>query len=175
MRCTRRRGVLDPGYDVAAARASAAFHQAFVGGSGDVAFATHADGVDRSATSDLGQVLWTGVLDGHRAADAARVRLEAADLTTPFGLRSLASSHRGFRVDGYHTGAVWPFDTWLGAPHLWPGVVEACATLGGFPELYCVGLDGTLRAHPEACAVQAWTVGAVLAIEDNWDGRAWAV
>ena len=96
------------------------------------------------------------------------------DLATPFGLRTLSSAHPAFRSDGYHTGAVWPFDTWLGAPWLWPGMLEAVERVGGFPELYVVERDGTLRPHPEACAVQAWTVGAVLAARAGWDGRAWA-
>jgi glycogen debranching enzyme len=168
--------VLDDRYHVAAARARAAFFDTFVGASHELpAFARHAGGIDRSITSDLGQVLWSGVLDDTPAVEtAARARLSAPDLATPYGIRSLSTAHVAFREDGYHTGAVWPFDTWLGAPAHWPGVVEACRALGGFPELYVVGVDGTLSAHPESCPVQAWTVGAVLAIGAGWDGRAWA-
>jgi glycogen debranching enzyme len=166
--------VVDRGFAPAAEQTHASFVHAFVDVDRDrVAFARHHRGLDWSVTSDLGQVLWTGVLDGHRAAHAVRRRIDEPDLTTPYGLRSVATTHAAFRPDGYHTGAVWPFDTWLGSPALWPGVVEACGQLDGFPELYVVGRDNELRAHPEACRTQAWTVGAVIAIEAGWDGRAW--
>ena len=128
----------------------------------------------------------TGILDEPPIVRrATHTRLRAPDIRTPLGLRTLAASHHGFRPDGYHTGAVWPFDTWLGAggldavepgsgDELRRGVVDAVNRLGAFPELYVVELDGALRPHPESCEVQAWTAGAVLAIEAGWDGRAWA-
>ena len=172
-----------------AERARSAFMHAFVGTrNAPPAFARHGEEqkLDRSATSDLGHVLWTGILDELPIVRrATHTRLRVPDIRTPFGLRTLAASHDGFRPDGYHTGAVWPFDTWLGAggldtvepgsgDDLRAGVVDAVTRLGAFPELYVVELDGTLRPHPESCEVQAWTVGAVLAIEAGWDGRAWA-
>jgi glycogen debranching enzyme len=128
-------------------------------------FAIH-DGGERAEapTSDLGIVRWTGI---------AEVSLPS-ELVTPHGVRTLAPSHPAFRPDGYHSGAVWPWDTWIGAPQLWRGVVDAVRTLGGYPELYAVDLDGTLRPSPEACTVQGWTFGAVAAIGAGWDGRAWA-
>lgn len=128
-------------------------------------FARHAGGDADAATSDLGVVRWTGIADVPPLPD---------ELTTPYGLRTLAPSHPAFRADGYHTGAVWPWDSWIGAPSVWDGVVDAVRTLGGYPELYVVDLDGTLRPSPEASAVQAWTFGAVTAIAAGWDGRAWA-
>ena len=164
---------LDPGLAVTAERARAVFLSTFVG-EGDVpAFARHRGGMDHGITSDLGHILWTGILDGTPASAATEARLHAPDLLTPFGLRTLSSDHAGFRPDGYHTGAVWPFDSWLGGAVA--GVVEAVERLGGFPELYVVERDGTLRPSAEACAVQAWTVGAVVAIQQGWDGRAWAL
>lgn len=128
-------------------------------------FARHAGGEAHAATSDLGIVRWTGIVADVAVPD---------ELVTPYGLRTLGPSHPAFRVDGYHAGAVWPWDTWIGAPWLWPGVVEAVRTVGGYPELYAVDLDGALRPSPEACTTQAWTFGAVAAIEQGWDGRAWA-
>ena len=127
-------------------------------------------------------------LEARMVDDKVHVGVElrrTPDIRTPFGLRTLAASHHGFRPDGYHTGAVWPFDTWLGAggldtvepgtgDELRAGIVDAVARSGAFPELYVVELDGALRPHPESCEVQAWTVGAVLAIEAGWDGRGWA-
>jgi glycogen debranching enzyme len=184
--------VVDRQFAAAADRARQSFEQHFRDGTGHgathpasrTAFAVHAGGVDRSATSDLGHLLWTGIVDDRAVAD----RLLDDDLLTRFGLRTLSSRHPAFRPDGYHTGAVWPFDSWLGAGGLdavepgrgqpvRAGVVEAVGRLGGYPELYVVDVGGhsvqSVRAHPEACPVQAWTVGAVIAIEAGWDGRAW--
>jgi glycogen debranching enzyme len=187
--------VVDPAYRAAADQARAAFHAHFVVGPDEPpAFALHPRGLDRSATSDMGQVLWTGVLDTGEGAPIARAafrRLLQPDLCTPFGLRTLAATHPAFRPDGYHTGGVWPFDSWLGAGGLDAvepgagddvrhGVVEALTRLQPpagprlFPELYVVERDGELHQSPKACTVQAWTVGAVLAVEAHWDGRAWA-
>jgi glycogen debranching enzyme len=185
--------VVDTGFSDVAVRARAAFVATFLTDPRQPpAFARHPGGLDASVTSDLGQVLWTGVLDDlPAAAGATASRLLAPDLSTPWGLRTLATTHPGFRPDGYHTGAVWAFDTWLGAggldavepgqgASLPAGLVAAVAELGRqageevFPELYVVDADGQVRPHPEACAVQAWTVGAVLAVEAGWDGRAWA-
>src|SRR5205085_2510223 len=96
-----------------------AFMHSFVGTrDAPPAFARHGESqkLDRSVTSDLGHVLWTGILDDLPIVRrATHTRLRAPDVRTPFGLRTLAASHAGFRPDGYHTGAVWPFDTWLGA------------------------------------------------------------
>jgi glycogen debranching enzyme len=183
--------VVDRSYAPVAEAARGAWVSTFAAG-GCPAFAWDGTRLDRSPTSDLGQVLWTGILEaGDRRARAAAGRLLAPDLATPFGLRTLAAGHPGFRPDGYHTGAVWPFDSWLGAAGLdavepgsgagvRSGVVAAVGELSRrrgepvFPELYAVGLDGSLHEHPESCDVQAWTVGAVLAIDAGWDGRAWA-
>ena len=158
-------GVAEPH---AADRAADAFRSTFLPGP---VVAVHGDGdVARLATSDLGIVAWTGVLDDPAPV---RERLLEPDLATPHGLRTLSRTHPAFRPDGYHSGSVWPWDSWLGAPSRWPGVTAAVEAIGGFPELYVVEVDGTLRPSGEACAVQAWTAGAVAAISRGWDGRAW--
>src|SRR5262249_2742034 len=102
-------------FAVAEAAAHAAFTATFVAdtiGRADdnpVALARGAGGLDWSATSDLGQVLWTGIVDRDTAARIA-ARLEQADLATAFGFRTLSRAHVAFSPHGYHTGAVWPFD-----------------------------------------------------------------
>ena len=45
-------------------------------------------------------------------------------------------------------------------------------SLGHHPELYAVTPEGELRDIPIANRVQAWTVGAMIAFDDGWDGRA---
>jgi glycogen debranching enzyme len=137
------------------------------------------DGAGRpvvGAGSQLGWLLWSGALD-----DAER--LTRPDILTPYGVRTLASSEPAFRVDGYHRGAVWPFDNWIAwgglraagrhddAERLRAGVRRALDALGGYPELYAVTPAGELRELPIATRVQAWTLGAAVAFDADWTGR----
>lgn len=129
------------------------------------------------AGSQLGWLLWAGA-----APAGAAERLVAPDVLTPWGLRTLAEGDPRFDPAGYHRGAVWPFDCWIGwgglraaglrdeAERLRRGVLDALDRLGGAPELYAVGPDGP-KPVAIANAVQAWTVGARWALERGWDGR----
>jgi len=134
------------------------------------------------AGSQLGWLLWADALSGGARRRAAE-RLCRPDVLTPWGLRTLSSEHPQFAPDAYHRGAVWPFDSWLGwgglraagrrsdAAGLRRGVLDAIETVGQAPELYAVGPDGP-EPIPVANRVQAWTVGARWALENEWDGRA---
>ncbi|MET0997361.1 MAG: hypothetical protein ABWX73_01490 [Marmoricola sp.] len=134
------------------------------------------------AGSQLGWLLWADALSPEAAHLAAR-RLTSPDLLTAYGVRTLASTHPAFLTEGYHRGAVWPFDSWLcwgglrasgheeAAEQVRQGVRRAVATLGDHPELYAVTPDGALRRIPIANRVQAWTVGAMDAFDHDWDGR----
>lgn len=134
------------------------------------------------AGSQLGWLLWAQALDGP-ASDAAARRLLAPDVLTPFGLRTLSAGHPMFTPHGYHRGAVWPFDSWLGwgglraagypdaAEQVRAGVLDAVARLGRAPELYAVTTAGRLEPVAIANRVQAWTVGAAWALGARWDGR----
>ncbi|MDQ6935239.1 MAG: hypothetical protein M3130_08145 [Actinomycetota bacterium] len=143
------------------------------------------DGADRvvpGAGSQLGWLLWSGALS-EQAAGAAVERLSRPDVHTKYGVRTLSTDHCSFRADGYHRGAVWPFDCWFAwgglrasgahglADQVRDGVRRALAALGRYPELYSVSRSGELAAIPVANRVQAWTVGAALAFETGWDGR----
>jgi len=134
------------------------------------------------AGSQLGWLLWAGVLSGE-ARERAADRLARPDVLTPWGLRTLSAEHPLYAADAYHRGAVWPFDSWLGwgglrvagrraaAEKLRQGVLSAIATLGQAPELFAVGHAGP-EPVPVANRLQAWTVGARWALEHEWDGRA---
>jgi glycogen debranching enzyme len=136
----------------------------------------------KGAGSQLGWLLWAEALDEASAQAAAR-RLCEPDVLTPFGLRTLSARSAQFRVDGYHRGSVWPFDSWLGwgglraqgrqaeAEAVRIGVLEAVERLGGAPEFYEVTRDGELRRAFRANRVQAWTLGAAQALRLGWDGR----
>jgi glycogen debranching enzyme len=102
---------------------------------------------------------------------------------TPFGLRTLSSSSPVFDPQGYHRGTLWPFDCWLGwsglraagreeeAERVRSGVLAALDRLGRAPELYAVTPAGELKPAPSANRVQAWSVGARWALENDWGGR----
>ncbi len=144
-----------------------------------------ADGPVRGAGSQLAWLLWADALEPDVVPDVA-ARLCEPDLLTDYGLRTLSSSSPVFRVDGYHRGTIWPFDSWLGwgglraagrldeAEAVRRGVLSAVEELGGFPELYGVATDGELRRVPAANHVQAWTIGARWALAHGWDARTWA-
>ena len=133
------------------------------------------------AGSQLGWLLWSGALADDVAAAFAD-RLCAPDVLTPYGLRTLSDRHPRFGPQLYHRGSVWPFDSWLGfgglvaagrdteAEIVRAGVLEAIERLGLAPELYAVGPNGP-QLIAKANRVQAWTIGARMALEQRWDGR----
>jgi glycogen debranching enzyme len=132
--------------------------------------------------SQLGWLLWSGALSG-QARDRVADRLCEPDLLTPYGLRTLSSTSPAFDPQHYHRGSVWPFDCWLGwsglraagrhdeAERVRSGVLAALDRLGRAPELYAVTAAGELEPAPTANLVQAWTVGARWALENDWGGR----
>ena len=135
--------------------------------------------------SQLGWLLWSGALEGEQR-DAVGARLSEPDVLTAYGLRTLASTMPTFDPQSYHRGSVWPFDSWLGwgglraagrdedAERVRSGVLAALDELGHAPELYGVSRDGVLEPAHLTNLVQAWTVGARWALENDWDGRpAW--
>jgi glycogen debranching enzyme len=135
----------------------------------------------RGAGSQLGWLLWAGA----PVAGAAE-RLAEPDVLTDYGLRTLSDRHRQFDPQSYHRGSVWPFDSWLGwgglraaghaeaAERVRRGVLAGVERIGHYPELYAV-----TDAGPEVARlsnfVQAWTVGAVWALRNEWDGGAHVV
>ena len=169
----------DAVWDARARELSAAVSQAF----GPDVMALAGDGRPvPGAGSQLGWLLWSGVLEP-AAAGAAADRLCAPDVLTDWGLRTLSAGHAAFDPHAYHRGSVWPFDSWLGwgglraagrereAERVRSGVLSAMERLGRAPELYAVTRDGELERSPLANRVQAWSVGARWALENAWDGR----
>jgi glycogen debranching enzyme len=140
------------------------------------------DRVVEGAGSQLGWLLWADALDD-AARETAAERLCGPDILTAYGLRTLSSESPMFEPHGYHRGTVWPFDSWLGwgglraagrveeAERVRTGVLAALDRLGRSPELYAVSLDGEVEPVALSNRVQAWTVGARWALENEWDGR----
>ncbi|HEX5366547.1 MAG TPA: glycogen debranching N-terminal domain-containing protein [Acidimicrobiales bacterium] len=145
--------------------------------------------------SNVGHLLWTGILDEERAAVLAK-HLVADDLFSGWGVRTLAASMPGYDPLGLHTGAVWPHDTALcvaglvryglvdEAHRLLGAQLEAAAEHGGRPRVLC-GFDrddiGAPVAVPDTCAVRAWSAAApllhlrsILRLDPNVpQGRVW--
>ncbi|MBC3194871.1 hypothetical protein H7X46_27850 [Pseudonocardia sp. C8] len=156
-------------------------------------------------SSNMGHLLDSGILDGPDAAVARRRDLLVAELGRPdllcaAGVRTLASSARGFRPDGYHTGSSWPWDTYVVASGLRRHGARAMAddlcrrimagyrATGHFPEFFSgddepVPHVGDLvvdvtdeQGHPHRICqppqeVQAWTAATVLAVK-RWTAPA---
>lgn len=130
-----------------------------------------------SLTSNIGHLLWSGVLDESEAAATAE-RLLSDELYSGWGVRTLGAREAGYNPLGYHTGTVWPHDNSLIAAGLARyGYTEAAgtiasATLGAapyfefrLPEVFA-GFPSSLTsvpvAYPTASRPQAWAAGAPL-------------
>jgi glycogen debranching enzyme len=155
-----------------------------LGALGPEAMAVEPDGtIVQGAGSQLGWLLWADAVDGP-ARKAAADRLCEPDVLTDRGLRTLSSDSPVFGPGFYHRGSVWPFDSWIGwgslraagrdadAERVRTGVLAALDRLGRAPELYAVTVGGELQPVPLSNRMQAWTVGARWALENQWDGGA---
>src|SRR5205823_12712218 len=63
-----------------------------------------------SMTSNVGHLLWSGIVDEARAAGIVR-RLLRDDMFSGWGVRSMSSEDAGYNPLEYHNGTVWPHDT----------------------------------------------------------------
>jgi glycogen debranching enzyme len=77
------------------------------------ALALDADGGQVDAmSSNMGHLLWSGIVDPPRAARVAE-HLLGPRLFSGWGIRTLAEGEERYNPTGYHTGAVWPFENSL--------------------------------------------------------------
>jgi glycogen debranching enzyme len=77
-----------------------------------------------SLTSNIGHLLWSGIVEERRAAASVR-RLMRDDMFSGWGIRSLSAADAGYNPLEYHTGTIWPHDT---------AIVAAGMRRYGFPE-----------------------------------------
>ena len=63
-----------------------------------------------SVTSNIGHLLWSGIVDERKAAGVVR-RLMRGDLFSGWGIRSMSSDDAGYNPLEYHNGTIWPHDT----------------------------------------------------------------
>ncbi len=142
------------------------------------AVALDADGrqVD-SLTSNIGHLLWSGIVEKSKAKAIAR-HLLGARLFSGWGVRTLAEGEARYNPIGYHVGTVWPFDNsfiaWglrrygfkQEAAAVVAGTMAAAEVFDGrLPEAfggYRRSSTGYPVQYPTACSPQAWSTGAPL-------------
>jgi glycogen debranching enzyme len=141
----------------------------------------YAVGLDRdkkpidALASNMGQCLFTGIVDPDKAARVAE-HLMSPHMYTGWGIRTLASSMGAYNPMSYHNGSVWPHDNALiaaglmrygfveAAQRVAVGLLDAAETFGGrLPELFC-GFDRSEYSqpvpYPTSCSPQAWAAAA---------------
>ena len=132
-----------------------------------------------SLTSNVGHLIGTGLLSADEEAELAR-RLISPQMSSGFGLRTLATTAAGYSALSYHGGSIWPHDTAIvlagmaagghdeGAAVLAEGLLAAAHEFDGrLPELY--GGDARTEVpvpvpYPAACRPQAWSATAAVAV-----------
>ena len=137
-----------------------------------------ADGRPSEAlASNQGHLLWSTAVSSERAG-VIRDSLMSAEMFSGWGIRTLASTERGYNPVGYHLGTVWPHDTALIAVGLrkygfdedftaiFEAMLETAAASEGYrlPELFA-GFSRTdferPVPYPVACRPQAWAAGSI--------------
>jgi glycogen debranching enzyme len=130
-----------------------------------------------SLTSNIGHLLWSGILEESEAATVAELLL-GDELFSGWGVRTMSRSEAGYNPLGYHTGTVWPHDNSLIAAGLTRyGHHGAAATIAGavltaapffehrLPEVFA-GFPRSMTsvpvAFPTASRPQAWAAGTPL-------------
>ncbi len=130
-----------------------------------------------SLTSNIGHLLWSGILSEEEAATTTQQLLDG-QLFSGWGVRTLGSREAGYNPLGYHTGTVWPHESSLiAAGMVRYGHREAANTLAGsvlaaapyfehrLPEVFAGYPSGEVSvpvAYPTASRPQAWAAGAPL-------------
>jgi glycogen debranching enzyme len=70
-----------------------------------------------SLTSNIGHLLWSGILRPERARQVVD-HLMSDSLFTGWGVRTMSSADNGYNPIEYHNGTVWPHDTAIAAEGL---------------------------------------------------------
>jgi len=127
-----------------------------------------------SRCSNMGHLLWSGIVPPERVQDVAD-QLLSESLWSGWGLRTMASDEAAYNPLSYHNGTVWPHDSALAAWGLARhGHVEAARRIAralieaaghfewSLPEVFA-GFARTETpfpiAYPTAARPQAWAAG----------------
>jgi glycogen debranching enzyme len=128
-------------------------------------------------TSNVGHLLWSGIVPPDRAAQLTR-RLMSPEMFTGWGIRTMSARDAGYNPIEYHDGTVWPHDTALvaegmrryghreEASHLALMLVQAADAFDyRLPEVFAGFAreeTGAPVEYPTASRPQAWAAGAPL-------------
>ena len=63
-----------------------------------------------SLTSNIGHLLWSGIVDDDKADDVVRAPDERRSCSRGWGIRTMADGEARYNPIGYHVGTVWPHD-----------------------------------------------------------------
>ncbi|HEU6443460.1 MAG TPA: glycogen debranching N-terminal domain-containing protein [Gaiellaceae bacterium] len=130
-----------------------------------------------SLTSNIGHLLWSGIVDKSKAKAIVR-HLLGPRLFSGWGVRTLAEGEGRYNPIGYHVGTVWPFDNSFvawglrrygfkeEAARVAEGILDAAAVFEGrLPEAFGGYERGVTKypvQYPTACSPQAWSTGTPL-------------
>ncbi|MCG5454650.1 glycogen debranching protein [Micromonospora sp. PSH03] len=130
-----------------------------------------------SMTSNMGHLLWSGIVPEDRAAILAG-HLMSDEMFSGWGVRTVSTAERGYNPIGYHMGTVWPHDNSLiahglarygyrdEANRIITAMLDAsrCSEFR-LPEAFS-GYEREFSRipvrYPTACNPQAWASGAPL-------------
>jgi glycogen debranching enzyme len=131
----------------------------------------------RTLSSNVGQGLWSGVIQADRVPVVAGQML-SPDMFSGWGIRTMSAAAPPYNPLSYHNGSIWPHDNSLIAKGLADHgyTTEALSVMNALyqaalqfpyyrlPELFC-GFEkgGDMDKpvpYPVACAPQAWAAGA---------------
>ena len=129
-----------------------------------------------SFTSNVGQLLWSGIVDSEKAQCVAQ-KLMHEDMFSGWGVRTLSKTSYAYNPISYHNGSVWPFDNSLIAEGLRnygfdleaKKIIEAMIEAGAhfnhrLPELFSGYPKTEARfpvEYPTSSSPQAWSTGAI--------------
>jgi glycogen debranching enzyme len=128
-----------------------------------------------SMTSNMGHLLWSGIVPEERARVIAR-HLMSDHMFSGWGVRTISTEDRGYNPLGYHCGTIWPHDNAIVAAGLARygfrdeanRIVMAQLEAASFsdfrlPEAFA-GFERSVSRfpvpYPTACSPQAWATGA---------------
>jgi glycogen debranching enzyme len=130
-----------------------------------------------SLTSNIGHLLWSGIVTDERAPIVA-AQLLSDQLFSGWGIRTMATGEGAYNPIGYHVGTVWPFDTSIvaeglrrygfrqEATRIAMGILDASPyfnyrlpeAFAGYPRAE----TGFPVEYPTSCSPQAWSTAAPL-------------
>jgi glycogen debranching enzyme len=128
-----------------------------------------------SLTSNMGHLLWSGIVPEERARLVAGQLMSDA-MFSGWGVRTLSTDDRGYNPLGYHIGTIWPHDNAIvalglaragfrdEANRIALAQLEAAAFTGyRLPEAFA-GFERWVSRfpvpYPTACSPQAWAAAA---------------